>query len=129
MRKSGKVMTWMTVMAMSASFCACDLIIPGNTEPSSDIESDVSNSSESTPDTVELTMFAAMRGSEKNEDNDIMELIAEKTGVRVKETWLPENKDPSEAINQLIKSSDGLPDLINGGDGSVTLYENGFLVA
>lgn len=129
MKKSGKVMTWMTVMAMSASICACDLIIPGNTEPSSDIESDVSTSSESTPDTVELTMFAAMRGSEKNEDNDIMELIAEKTGVRVKETWLPENKDPSEAINKLIKSSDGLPDLINGGDGSVTLYENDFLVA
>lgn len=129
MRKSGKVMTWMTVMAMSASICACDLIIPGNTEPSSDIESDVSTSSESTPDTVELTMFAAMRGSEKNEDNDIMELIAEKTGVRVKETWLPENKDPSEAINKLKKSSDGLPDLIDGGDGSVTLYENGFLVA
>ena len=122
-------MTWMTVMAMSASICACDLIIPGNTEPSSDIESDVSTSSESTTDTVELTMFAAMRGSEKNEDNDIMELIAEKTGVRVKETWLPENKDPSEAINKLIKSSDGLPDLINGGDGSVTLYQNDFLVA
>ena len=76
---------------------------------------------------VDFTMFAAMAGKEKNEGNDIMELIAEKTGVRVKETWLT-GQDAGEAIGSIIASGK-LPDLIDGGDGSVTLYQNGLLVA
>ena len=76
---------------------------------------------------VDFTMFAAMAGKEKNDGNDIMELIAEKTGVRVKETWLT-GQDAGEAIGSIIASGK-LPDLIDGGDGSVTLYQNGLLVA
>jgi len=35
---------------------------------------------------VDFTMFTAMPGSEINDGNDIQEIIAKKTGVRVKET-------------------------------------------
>ena len=46
---------------------------------------------------TEFTMFTAMPGAEINNDNDIMNLIAEKTGVKVKETWLTGQTD-AEAI-------------------------------
>ena len=76
---------------------------------------------------TEFTMFAAMAGKEKDDDNEIMELIAEKTGVKVKETWLT-GQDAGEAIGSIIASGK-LPDFIDGGDGCVQLYENKMLVA
>mgnify|MGYP006990172036 CR=1 FL=1 len=36
----------------------------------------------------EFTAFFATSGSEINDDNEIQKIIAEKTGVKVKETWL-----------------------------------------
>ena len=76
---------------------------------------------------IDMTMFAAMAGKEKNAQNDIKEIIAKKTGVRVNETWLT-GQQAGEAIGSIIASGK-LPDLIDGGDGSVQLYENGLLVA
>ncbi|MCQ2502510.1 MAG: sugar ABC transporter substrate-binding protein [Saccharofermentans sp.] len=76
---------------------------------------------------TEFTMFAAMAGKEKESDNEIMNLIAEKTGVKVKESWLT-GQEAGEAIGSIIASGK-LPDFIDGGDGSVTLYENHLLVA
>ena len=37
---------------------------------------------------IDFTMFIAMPGPEINDGNEIQEIIAQKTGVRVKETWL-----------------------------------------
>jgi len=75
---------------------------------------------------IDMTMFAAMAGKEKNSGNEIKELIAKKTGVRVQESWLT-GQEAGEAIGSIIASGK-LPDLIDGGDGSVQLYENDLLV-
>ena len=76
---------------------------------------------------VDMTMFAAMAGKEKDEGNEIKELIAQKTGVRVKESWLT-GQNAGEAIGSIIASGK-LPDFIDGGDGSIQLYQNKLLVA
>ena len=36
----------------------------------------------------DFTMFITMPGSEINDDNEIAQMIGEKWGVRIKETWL-----------------------------------------
>lgn len=76
---------------------------------------------------VDMTMFITMAGKEKNDGNDIQELIAEKTGVRVKETWLT-GQSPDEAVASIIASGK-LPDFIDGSDSNLELYHNGLLVA
>ena len=76
---------------------------------------------------VDMTFFAAMAGKEKDDGNEIKELIAQKTGVRVKESWLT-GQDAGEAIGSIIASGK-LPDFIDGGDGCIQLYENHLLVA
>ncbi len=76
---------------------------------------------------TDMTMFIAMYGEEINDGNEIQEIIAEKTGVRVKETFL-HGESSWEAIDRII-SSGKLPDLINGGNSSVDLYEANVLVA
>lgn len=38
-------------------------------------------------DIKEFTAFFAVPGSEINDDNEVQQIIAEKTGVKVKETW------------------------------------------
>ena len=52
-------------------------------------------------DITDFTMFIAMPGSEINDGNEIQELIAQKTGVRVKETWLT-GQTAEEAIGTII---------------------------
>ena len=76
---------------------------------------------------IDFTMFSAMPGSEINDGNDIQEIIAKKTGVRVKETWLT-GQTAQEAVGSIIASGD-LPDFIDGGDGMMQLYDAGLLVA
>ena len=76
---------------------------------------------------VDFTMFSAMPGSEINDGNDVQELIAQKTGVRVKETWLT-GQEAAEAVGTMI-ASNSLTDFIDGGDGMAQLYENDCLVA
>ena len=68
-----------------------------------------------------------MVGSEKNRDNEIRELIAQKTGVRVTESYLPAMTQ-EEAIDVIIASGQ-YPDFIYGGTETYRLYENGLLVA
>ena len=78
---------------------------------------------------LDLSMFINfLPNYEMSEDNTIRELIAEKTGVRITETYstLMSSGDP---IDQMMMSGD-LPDLIDGGaDGNIKLYENDYLVA
>lgn len=76
---------------------------------------------------VSFTMFSAMPGSEINDDNEIMDIIAHKVGAKVKETWLT-GQTAAEAVGTIIASGD-LPDFIDGGDGMMALYDEGALVA
>ena len=75
-----------------------------------------------------FTMFTAMEGSEINSGNEIQEIIAQKTGVKVKETWLKDGQDGKEVVNSMI-SSGNLPDYIDAGEKTVELYQKGKLVA
>ena len=58
-------------------------------------------SNESSDGIKTFTMFTAMPGSEINDDNDVMNIIAEKTGAKLKETWLTGQTD-AEAIGTII---------------------------
>lgn len=75
----------------------------------------------------EFTAFFATPGSEINDDNEIQKIIAEKTGVKVKETWLT-GQTAEEAIGTIIAGGD-YPDFIDGGSGTPQLYDAGALVA
>ena len=76
---------------------------------------------------VDMTMFIALPGNEKAYDNDIKGIIAEKTGVRVEESWLY-GITPDEAVGILMASGE-LPDYIYAGSDLTELYQNGYLVA
>ncbi len=75
----------------------------------------------------EFTAFFAVPGSEINDDNEVQQLIAEKTGCKVKETWLT-GQSAEEAIGTLIAGGE-YPDFVEAGNGSVQMYEAGALVA
>ncbi len=74
---------------------------------------------------LNLDMFITMPGSEINDDNEIAQMIAEKWGVRVKETWLT-GQTAAEATGTLIASEE-YPDLIDS-DEMGLLYEAGALL-
>jgi putative aldouronate transport system substrate-binding protein len=74
-----------------------------------------------------FTAFFATPGTEINDDNEIQSLIAQKTGVKVKETWLT-GQTAQEAVGTLIAGGE-YPDFIDGGDGTQQLYQAGALVA
>ena len=75
----------------------------------------------------EFTAFFGVAGSEINDDNDIQKLIAEKTGAKVKETWLT-GQTADEAIGTMIAGGE-YPDFIEGQTGTKQLYDAGALVA
>ena len=60
---------------------------------------------------TDFSMFITMPGAEINDDNEIAQMIAEKHGVRVKETWLT-GQTAAEATGTLI-ASDEYPDFID----------------
>lgn len=76
---------------------------------------------------IDMDFFIAMPGSEINDGNEVQEIIAKKTGVRVKETWLTGQTD-AEAIGTIIAGGE-YPDFINGSDAMTSLYDAGALVA
>jgi len=121
----------MASMMAVASFAACDKSTGTDQTAGTAAPPDATNAAGESIYSEEaiqdMTMFCAMIGSEINSDNDIQELIAQKTGVRLKETWLT-GQTAGEAIGSIMASGD-LPDLMDGGDGSLTLYENDMLVA
>ena len=75
----------------------------------------------------EFTAFFSVPHAEINDDNEIQQIIAEKTGAKVKEVWLT-GQTAEEAVGTLIASGD-YPDFVDAGDGSVQMYEAGALVA
>ena len=74
----------------------------------------------------EFDAFFAVPGSEINDDNEIQKIIEEKTGVRVKETWLT-GQTADEAVGTMIAGGE-YPDFIEGASGQMQLYEAGALV-
>ncbi len=72
-----------------------------------------------------FTYFIAMPGAEINNKNDIADIIAEKTGVRVKETWLT-GQTSAEATGTIVASGE-YPDFINSND-MPTLIDAGALI-
>lgn len=75
------------------------------------------------PKIKEFTAFFDVSGNEVNEYNEIMELIAQKTGARCREQWLV-GKSSEEAIASYIASGE-YTDFISG---DVALYEAGALI-
>ena len=75
---------------------------------------------------TEFTAFFATAGSEINDDNEIQQMIAEKTGVKVKETWLT-GQTAEEAIGTIIAGGE-YPDFIEGGSGTPQLVDAGALI-
>lgn len=104
----------------------------GSAEGTDEGSSPASSGSESSDNAdngeiIEFTAFFAMPGSEINDGNEVQEIIAQKTGVRVKETWLTGQTD-AEAVGTIIAGGE-YPDFINGSDGMQALYDAGALVA
>ena len=97
-----------------------------DTATGDDSGSESSESSTPSGDVKEFTMFTAMPGTEINDDNEIQQIIADKIGAKVKETWLTGQTD-AEAIGTIIAGGD-YPDFINGGDAMMQLYDNDVLV-
>ena len=80
-----------------------------------------SSSSNQSGDIIEFTAFFATPGAEINDDNEIKQIIAEKTNVKVKETWLT-GQTASEAIGTIVAGGE-YPDFIDGGDAMASLYD------
>lgn len=104
------------------------------TEPATDDAADeeapaeeVAEKEYSEDEIIDYTMFIGMPGSEINDGNEIQEIIAKKTGARVKETWLT-GQTAAEAVGTIIAGGE-YPDFIDGGDGMSQLYDAGALVA
>lgn len=123
--KSKKVMALLLTAAMAASMLAgcgsSDEAASGTTAASAGEEAADSG------EIKEFTAFFAVPGSEINDDNEVQQLIAEKTGAKVKETWLT-GQTAAEAIGTMIAGGE-YPDFIDGSDGMQQLYEAGALVA
>jgi len=143
MRKKKVLSVLLATAMMSAMFTGCggggddaastntnsNADSSANADASSSGDSKDSSGSESSGsgEIKEFTAFFAVPGSEINDDNEIQQLIAEKTGVKVKETWLT-GQTAQEAVGTLIAGGE-YPDFIDGGDGCAQLYDAGALVA
>ena len=140
MRKKKILSVLLATAMMSAMFTGCggggDDAASTNTNSGDNTSADASSSnsgdsansgSSGSGEIKEFTAFFAVPGSEINDDNEIQQLIAEKTGVKVKETWLT-GQTAQEAVGTLIAGG-GYPDFIDGGDGCAQLYDAGALVA
>ncbi len=99
--KTKKVLSVLLAAAMmSAMFTGCgggetDTTSTGtNTNTGTDTSGsgESSNNAAGSGEIKEFTAFFAVPGTEINDDNEIQQMIAEKTGVKVKETWLTGQK-------------------------------------
>lgn len=138
--KTKKILSVLLAAAMmSAMFTGCGGGDSAQTGTNADADADANaNSGTQTGDSgnkeasgsgeiKEFTAFFAVPGSEINDDNEIQQMIAEKIGAKVKETWLT-GQSAQEAVGTLIAGGE-YPDFIDGGDGMAQLYDAGALVA
>ncbi len=130
--KTKKVLSVLLAAAvMSTMFTGCGGGDSAQTGTQSGTGTDASPSGDSassgTGELKEFTAFFAVPGTEINDDNEIQQMIADMTGVKVKETWLT-GQTAQEAVGTLIAGGE-YPDFIDGSDGAAQLYDAGALVA
>ena len=99
----------------------------GDTGSQSSSDSSTSSTSDtaSSGEITDFTMFITMPGSEINSDNEIADMIADRWGVKIKETWLT-GQTAAEATGTLIASGE-YPDYIDSDDMAL-LVDAGALV-
>jgi len=122
-----------SVMAMSMlAGCSGSEDAGANADSSADAGNSVADAGSSdagsnggSQEITDFTMFITMPGSEINSDNEIAQLIGEKWGVRIKETWLT-GQTASEATGTLIAGGE-YPDFIDSDDMSL-LVDAGALI-
>lgn len=130
--KTKKVLSVLLAAAvMSTMFTGCGGGDSAQTGTQSGTGTDAAASGDSassgTGELKEFTAFFAVPGTEINDDNEIQQMIADMTGVKVKETWLT-GQTAQEAVGTLIAGGE-YPDFIDGSDGAAQLYDAGALVA
>lgn len=121
-----RLVSMLLVSAMTAALftgCGSD----GNQTSGDSTTSAGTNSTTEEAGIKEFTAFFAVAGSEINDDNEVQQLIAEKVGAKVKETWLT-GQTADEAVGTMIAGGE-YPDFIEGQTGTTQLYEAGALVA
>ena len=125
--KRKKLVSMLLITAMTATLFAGCGGNSGNNGKTSNAGSSAAGTESSADagtengDVKEFTAFFAVPGSEINDDNEIQQIIAEKTGVKVKETWLT-GQTADEAVGTMIAGGE-YPDFIEGGSGQMQLYE------
>ena len=80
---------------------AADTADAGDADDADDADDAADDSDAGSGEVKEFSMFITMPGSEINDDNEIAQMIADKWGVKVKETWLT-GQTASEATGTLI---------------------------
>lgn len=76
-------------------------------------------------DIIDFSMFIGLAGTEISDNNEIREIIAENTGVRVTESYL--SGITSDEATEMLIASGKLPDYIYSSD-LEELYQNGCLI-
>ena len=123
MKRRKLISALLAATMMAAMFAGC-----GSDAASTDAKENADGADSTEAGGVkEFTAFFAVPGSEINDDNEIQQIIADKTGVKVKETWLT-GQTAEEAVGMMITGGE-LPDFICGGSGQSQLYDADVLVA
>ena len=123
MKRRKLISVLLAATMMAAMFAGC-----GSDAASTDAKENADGADSTEAGGVkEFTAFFAVPGSEINDDNEIQQIIADKTGVKVKETWLT-GQTAEEAVGMMITGG-VLPDFICGGSGQSQLYDADVLVA
>ena len=123
MKRRKLISVLLAATMMAAMFAGC-----GSDAASTDAKENADSADSTEAGGVkEFTAFFAVPGSEINDDNEIQQIIADKTGVKVKETWLT-GQTAEEAVGMMITGGE-LPDFICGGSGQSQLYDADVLVA
>ena len=123
MKRRKLISVLLAATMMAAMFAGC-----GSDAASTDAKENADGADSTEAGGVkEFTAIFAVPGSEINDDNEIQQIIADKTGVKVKETWLT-GQTAEEAVGMMITGGE-LPDFICGGSGQSQLYDADVLVA
>ena len=123
MKRRKLISVLLAATMMAAMFAGC-----GSDAASTDAKENADGADSTEAGGVkEFTAFFAVPGSEINDDNEIQQIIADKTGMKVKETWLT-GQTAEEAVGMMITGGE-LPDFICGGSGQSQLYDADVLVA
>ena len=123
MKRRKLISVLLAATMMAAMFAGC-----GSDAASTDAKENADGADSTEAGGVkEFSAFFAVPGSEINDDNEIQQIIADKTGVKVKETWLT-GQTAEEAVGMMITGGE-LPDFICGGSGQSQLYDADVLVA